>query len=102
MFTASSLSSYSFPGYVANQLALEALNAIKQLCTSAAPSLNDNRGLDIIAATTVTTVLAFLAVVLRFVSRHISAAKFGMDDVMILVALVRKSLKATYYYGASH
>lgn len=72
-----------------------ALNAIKQLCTSAAPSLNDNRGPEVIAATVVTTVLAVIAVILRFISRHISAAKFGMDDVMILVALVRRSLKAT-------
>lgn len=59
-----------------------------QLCGNAIPSLKDSRGPEIIAAIVVIMVLATLAVVLRLGSRKISAAEFGKDDFLIVLALV--------------
>lgn len=60
------------------------------------PSLHDYRGNEIIASFTVVSVLAYLAVLLRFISRKISHAKYDIDDYLILVALVYTSFKTSF------
>ena len=60
----------------------------QQLCVRVLPSLNDDRGSEIIAVVAVMTVVATIAVVLRLLGRRISAAKYGVDDFLIVVALV--------------
>lgn len=37
------------------------------------------------------TIASTVAVVLRLVARNISAAKYGMDDLFIVIALVRNA-----------
>ena len=76
--------------YTASDTAIIAtLAAAKTLCTTAIPALNDSRQPEILASLIVMMVLSVLAVVLRLVSRRISAAKFGIDDALIIIALVR-------------
>ena len=67
------------------------LAAAEQVCTSAIPSLNDSRQPEVVAAIVVMMVLAVTSVVLRLISRMLSAARFGADDALILVALVKPS-----------
>ncbi|KAL2036678.1 hypothetical protein N7G274_010549 [Stereocaulon virgatum] len=64
------------------------LAAAATLCTTAVPSLKDSLQAEIIASLVVMMILAALAVFLRLVSRKISAAKFGIDDALIIVALL--------------
>ncbi|KAL8868570.1 MAG: hypothetical protein Q9174_004905, partial [Haloplaca sp. 1 TL-2023] len=60
----------------------------QELCVQVLPSLSDDRGSEIIAAVAVMTVVATIAVVLRLLGRRISAAKYGVDDFLIIVALI--------------
>lgn len=83
--------------------------AAATLCTAAVPSLNDSRQAETIASLVVMMVLSGLAVILRLVSRKISAAKFGIDDALIVVALVRSLPHSMMYrllkvviYSSSH
>ena len=64
------------------------LAAAGELCTAAVPSLNDSRQPEILAAVIVMMALSTIAVVLRLVSRRISAARFGIDDGLMVLALV--------------
>ncbi len=64
------------------------LAAAGKLCTAAVPSLNDSRQPEILAAVIVMMALSTIAVVLRLISRKISAARFGIDDGLIVLALV--------------
>ena len=74
--------------HLLNQL-LVTITMLQHLCGYLVPSLNDYKGGELIGIFTTIMVLATLAVVARFVSRHIAAAKIGVDDYLILVALVR-------------
>lgn len=60
----------------------------RQLCVAAVPKLVENRGNDLVATITVMLVIATLAVLLRLYARRISRSKLGVDDYLILVALV--------------
>ena len=64
------------------------LAAAGKLCTTAVPSLNDSRQPEILAAMVVMMALSTIAVVLRLISRKISAARYGVDDGLIVLALV--------------
>ena len=64
------------------------LAAARKLCTAAVPSLNDGRQPEILAAMIVMMALSTIAVVLRLISRKISAARYGVDDGLIVLALV--------------
>ena len=52
------------------------------------PSLNDNRGTEIVAFVAVMTAISTIAVILRLIGRRISAAHYGADDFLIIAALV--------------
>ena len=64
------------------------LTAAGKLCTAAVPSLNDSQQPEILAAVIVMMALSTIAVVLRLISRKISAARFGIDDGLMVLALV--------------
>ena len=64
------------------------LAAAGKLCTAAVPSLNDSRQPEILAAMIVMMALSTIAVVLRLISRKISTARYGVDDGLIVLALV--------------
>lgn len=59
------------------------------MCGSLVPSLNDYRGQELIGFYTFAITLAYLAVVMRFISQKISGSKIGPDDYLVVVALVR-------------
>jgi hypothetical protein len=50
--------------------------------------LNESQQTKIIAVVVVMTFASTLAVVLRFIARHLSAARYGYDDLFIIIALV--------------
>ena len=52
------------------------------------PSLNDDRGTEIVAFVAVMTAISTIAVILRLIGRRISAARYGADDFLIIAALV--------------
>lgn len=52
------------------------------------PSLNESRQPEIVAAVIVMMALSTIAVVLRLISRKISAARIGIDDGLMVLALV--------------
>ena len=52
----------------------------------------DNRKTETIASVATVWALAVLAVALRLMSQRISAARYGMEDVLIVVALVSDQL----------
>ena len=55
---------------------------------SVMPSLNDDRGTEIVAFVAVMTAISTIAVILRLIGRRISAARYGADDFLIIAALV--------------
>ena len=76
-------------------LVLVTLDLAARLCSTAIPSLKDNRGSQVQAITITIMVLAIVAVSLRLVARYITAAgrpfsatTYGMDDLLIVIALV--------------
>ena len=74
----------------------ESLASTRRICVEAVPWLNDNRGPEIVAAITVLTLIATIAVALRLLARRISNLKFGTDDWLIVVALVSRSKIVPY------
>lgn len=60
------------------------------MCGNLVPSLNDYRGQELVGFYVFAITLAYLAVLLRFISQRISRAKIGLDDYLVLVALVRE------------
>ena len=64
------------------------LKVAQQLCLSVIPSLDDSRGREIVSVVAVMTVVSTIAVILRLIGRRISAAPYGVDDFLIIVALV--------------
>jgi hypothetical protein len=59
------------------------------MCGNLVPSLNDYRGHELIGFYTFAITLAYVAVVMRFISRKISASKIRLDDHLVVIALVR-------------
>ncbi|KAI4095365.1 MAG: hypothetical protein LQ344_001663 [Seirophora lacunosa] len=64
------------------------MEVAQQLCVSVIPSLNDSRGNEIVTLVAVMTAVSTIAVVLRLIGRKMSAAPYGADDFLILVALI--------------
>ncbi|KAI4277174.1 MAG: hypothetical protein L6R35_006162, partial [Caloplaca aegaea] len=64
------------------------MEVAQQLCVSVIPSLNDNRGTEIVIIVAVMTAVSTIAVILRLIGRKLSAAPYGTDDFLILVALI--------------
>ena len=73
---------------------VESLVSTRQICVQAVPWINDNRGPEIVAIITGLTVLSTIAVVLRIMARRISKIKLGVEDYLIIVALVSCSGKS--------
>ena len=71
-----------------NVYLIEALEVSQQLCQSVIPSLNDSRQTEIVAIVAVMTVVSTVAVILRLLGRRVSVAEYGIDDFLIVVALV--------------
>jgi hypothetical protein len=67
---------------------IEALGIAQGLCSVALPSLNDSQQSRIIAIVVVMMFASTLAVVLRLIARYLSSAKYGYDDLFIIIALV--------------
>lgn len=67
---------------------VDALGIAQGLCSVAVPSLKDSQQTKIIAVVVVMTFTSTLAVVLRFIARYLSSAKYGYDDLFIIIALV--------------
>lgn len=61
---------------------------MSKLCLQVVPSLGDSRESTVLGSIITLLTLATLAVMLRFAGRQVSAAKFGIDDVLIVLALV--------------
>lgn len=61
------------------------------MCGDLVPYLNDYRGEELIAFYTIAIALAYIAVIMRFVSRKVASSKIGLDDYLVVVALVRKA-----------
>ena len=57
--------------------------------------IHDDRSKEILAAFSVMIVLAFAAVVLRLIARHIMSLSLKADDYSILAALVRNPFFST-------
>lgn len=55
--------------------------------------INENKSAEIITACAICLTAAYLAVVLRFVSRRISKTSLEADDYTIIAALVRCNLR---------
>ena len=58
------------------------------MCSDLVPFLDDYRGHELIAFYTFAITMAYLAVAMRFVSQRISRGKIGLDDYLVVVALV--------------
>lgn len=73
----------------ANEDMTVALHLAQDFCVGSLPSLNDSRQTEIIAIVTIMMVASTVSVILRMVARQMSSAKYGLDDVLIIIALVR-------------
>lgn len=60
----------------------------RTVCIAAVPWLDNSRVPEILGALTTLTVLATMAVILRFFARRVAGASYGADDWLILLALV--------------
>ena len=67
------------------------MSMAKELCTSALPSLTDNQTTLFVSSLTIIMTFMVISVILRLVSRHLSAARFGADDYTIIGAAVSLS-----------
>lgn len=61
---------------------------IPQLCVKEVPSLKESRWAEAAASISVVWTMSIIAVVLRLIARKISNAKYGVDDILIVVGLV--------------
>ncbi|KAI4275875.1 MAG: hypothetical protein LQ337_002880 [Flavoplaca oasis] len=68
--------------------AQDAMANTRTICIAAAPYLGDTLVPEIIGSITVLTILAVGAVILRFLARSLSNVSYGLDDWLILFALV--------------
>lgn len=67
--------------------------SLQQLCIDLVPSLAADRRSNIVATFALLLALSWVAVILRYVSRHLAAASYGIDDCLIIAALVRSPPK---------
>lgn len=58
------------------------------LCLDAFPSLYDDKRADILITISILMALSIIAVGLRFLARRLSTIQMGLDDALILLALV--------------
>lgn len=63
-------------------------SGVSELCLQVVPSLGDSRESTVLGSIITLMTLATLSVMLRLAGRQVSAAKFGIDDVFIVLALV--------------
>ncbi|CAF9909072.1 MAG: hypothetical protein HETSPECPRED_008817, partial [Heterodermia speciosa] len=63
-----------------------AMSMAKELCISAVPSLADNQTTLFISSLTIVMTFMVISLILRLISRHLSAARFGADDYTIIGA----------------
>ncbi|KAL8719872.1 MAG: hypothetical protein Q9181_008000 [Wetmoreana brouardii] len=62
--------------------------ATRTTCIAAVPWLAHSRGPEVVGAITTLTILATIAVVLRFLARKVACTSYGVDDWLILFTLV--------------
>lgn len=74
------------------------LHLAQDYCSKNLPSLNDNRQTEIIVIVVVMMVASTSAVALRISARKLSAAKYGLDDLFILIALVGYTRLSAFEY----
>ncbi|KAL8751681.1 MAG: hypothetical protein Q9184_005993 [Pyrenodesmia sp. 2 TL-2023] len=60
----------------------------RKLCVAALPSLLESRSKELVATVTVMLIIATIAVILRLYARRISRSMLGVDDYLIIVALI--------------
>lgn len=60
----------------------------RTICLEAVPWLHRNRGPEVVGALTTLTIVATIAVAMRFLARRVSGSLYGWDDWLILFALV--------------
>lgn len=65
-----------------------AIEVAQRVCVSVMPSLNNSRQTEIVSIVAVMMTVSTVAVILRLVGRKISAAPYGADDFLIVVALI--------------
>ncbi|KAL8715451.1 MAG: hypothetical protein Q9220_000785 [cf. Caloplaca sp. 1 TL-2023] len=78
-----------------------AIVTTREICVEAVPWLNDNRGPEVAGAVATLTVLATVAVVLRFVARRVSGVSYGVDDWLMLAALRLRDANSNSYSARS-
>ncbi|MCJ1463898.1 hypothetical protein MMC07_002507 [Pseudocyphellaria aurata] len=64
------------------------LHLAQGICSEKLPSMNESQQTKIIALIVVLTIASTVAVILRLVARSISTAKYGMDDLLIVIGLL--------------
>lgn len=69
--------------------ALAVMKASGSLCLEAVPALRESRQEEILGVVITLMIITTVAVVLRFVARRMTAAKYGVDDLLTVLALVR-------------
>lgn len=69
------------------------LHLAQNYCGGVLPSLYDNRRKEIIAILVVMMFASTGAVALRIAARKMSSAKYGLDDLFVLIALVGHPLR---------
>ncbi|KAL8869306.1 MAG: hypothetical protein Q9174_004369, partial [Haloplaca sp. 1 TL-2023] len=83
--------------------AQSAIATTRSICIEAVPELDQTRGPEVVAAITVLTVLATIAVALRFLARHVARAQYGWDDWTMLFALLWEyGLSAVQYTAVAY
>ena len=63
-------------------------SGVSELCLQAVPSLSDSRESTVLGSIITLLTLATLAVILRLIARKVSPMFFGVDDLLIVLALV--------------
>lgn len=73
------------------KLPSDALSLLRHTCGDLVPSLNYSRSHQVILSFTIVLSLVWIAVALRFIARRVASTRTGLDDWLILLALVRES-----------
>ena len=74
------------------------MSMAKELCISAVPSLADNQTALFVSSLSVIMAFMVISVILRLISRYLSAARFGADDYSIIGAAVSILDPDTYFF----
>ena len=72
---------------------------MSKLCLQAVPSLSESRESTVLGSIITLLILSTLAVMLRMMARRVSAMMFGIDDVLIVLALVSDSYPQSTFPG---